>query len=75
MSNQVIDLADLMERKTSQLEAALLIAGNDSFDDFNQEIKGNFLWLCSDLATEVRDNFDKFRTAASESAQTEGGDK
>lgn len=75
MNNKAPELADTLERKTAQLEASLLIAGSDSFDDFSQEIKGNFLWLCSDLSTEIRDEFDKFRTAIKKSSQSEGGDK
>lgn len=75
MDSKALELADTLERKTAQLESALLVAGNDSFDDFSQEIKGNFLWLCSDLSTEIRDDFDKFRTAMKKSSSTEGGDK
>ena len=73
MNQQAFELSDALDRKTAQLEAALLVAGNDSFDDFSQEIKGNFLWLCSDLASQVRTDFDNFRNAVNRSAKSEGG--
>lgn len=75
MNQRAFDLADTLDRKTAQLEAALVIGGSDSFDDFSQEIKGNFLWLCSDLASEIRSDFDNFRNAVNRSATPEGGAK
>lgn len=75
MNQQAKNLADTLDRKTAQLEAALSVASTHAFTSLDQATKGDFLWLCSDLASEIRSDFDSFRNTVNESAKTEGGDQ
>lgn len=48
--------ADMLRRKASQLYSMLVTATGDgypSFERYNDTIKENYLWACSDLARQI----------------------
>lgn len=52
----LIDQIDSLTNHTAQLEAMLCIiygAGFDSFNNFNDDIKQNYLWVCAEHARQV----------------------
>lgn len=48
-----MDEIDRLTTHTAQLSAMLNGMGFDSFNSFNEEIKQNYLWACSNQATEI----------------------
>ena len=47
---------DELSRKAAQLYAMLVTtygAGFESFNDYNETIKDNYLWACADLARDI----------------------
>lgn len=52
------DPIDALARKSAQLFSMLITTygeGFESFNSYNDEIKENYLWACSDLALEIRE--------------------
>jgi len=50
---------DRLTRKASQLSALLSVTVCEDFSTYNEEIKSNYLWACSELATEVSETAKK----------------
>jgi hypothetical protein len=49
---------DLLNKKTKQLSSMLMMitgTGFETFEEYNDDIKSNYLWACSSLADEVND--------------------
>jgi len=51
------DVVDILTRKTAQLSSMLVTitgTGFESFITYNDEIKGEYLWACADLACQIK---------------------
>lgn len=56
-STEDLELLDALTKKAAQLEAALASISDEgfrSFDGLNEALKQNYIWLCADLAKDVR---------------------
>lgn len=55
---------DELSGKLAQLRAMLTVvsgSGFESFNEFNDELRGNYLWACATLATECEQLADSIR--------------
>lgn len=61
MTNANLDRKDQLQRLSAQLDALLLgTIGEraESFRNWASDIQENYLWACSDMATQIRELLD-----------------
>ena len=58
------DLADKLLKNAGKIEALALVAGNDDFNEWSEEVRSNFMWTLSDLTTQQRKDIDTYLTRA-----------
>lgn len=66
------DALDVVDTKLLQLHAMLMMTfgeAQSSFDNMGDELRGNFMWACSDIADDCRrlvlESFSRLRVEAS----------
>ena len=67
VSQDVRDDCNRLTRKLSQLEAVLhgtYGESQESFDSMGDDLRGNYMWACADLAGDCKALAEKISTAA-----------
>lgn len=63
-------LEDGLSKMTGQLEALLVVASSEGVSSLSSDLRDNYLWICSDLATKIRDDFDKYCISKEKTGET-----
>lgn len=58
MDTQAPRKSENISKKLAQLDAMMTIAASEQFNDFTDITKADALWLCKDLTTEIKQEFD-----------------